>query len=105
MEAAESVQLVETNRVERLGDVSQDLAAVGGHQHIVLDPDSAPIGQVDARLDRDDHARLKRDLGFLAEPRGLVDIHAQAVAEPMVKKTAETGLLDDGAGFGIDVWP
>ena len=47
-----------SDRVERLGDVGQDLAAVGGHQHVVLDPDAAPAGQVDARLDRDDHARL-----------------------------------------------
>ncbi len=32
-----------------------------------------------------------------------MDVHADPVTEPMVKKTAETCLLDDGAGFGVDV--
>ena len=32
-----------------------------------------------------------------------MDVHAQPVTQPMVKKTAETCFLDDGAGFGIDV--
>ena len=32
-----------------------------------------------------------------------MDVHAEAVAQAVVKKTAETGLLDDGAGFGVDV--
>ena len=42
-------------------------------------------------------------VGLLAEPGGLVDVHAEPVAQAVVKKTAETGLLDDGAGFGVDV--
>ncbi len=89
--------------IRRAGDVGQDLAAVGGYQHVVFDPDATPAGQVDAWLDGNDHAGLKRDVGFLAEPRGLMDIEAQAVTQAVGKKRAETGLLDDGAGFGVDV--
>src|SRR5262249_14501897 len=32
-----------------------------------------------------------------------MNVHSQTVTEPMVKKTAETCLLDDEAGFGVDV--
>ncbi len=32
-----------------------------------------------------------------------MDVQAQAVSQAVGKKTAEAGLLDDGAGFGIDV--
>ena len=95
--------LSKTNRVQGPGQVGQDLAAVGGHQDIVLDADTAPIGKVDPRLDGHDHARLQDGLGLLAEPGRLVNLHAQAVADAVVKKTAETRLLDDGAGFGIDI--
>ena len=46
---------------------------------------------------------LEDGLGFLPKPGSLVDVHPQSVAQAVVKKTAETRLLDDGAGFGIDI--
>src|SRR5215218_3075759 len=51
------------HRVERFRDVGQDLATVVGHQHVVLDPDAAPAGQIDAGLDGDHHAGLELDVG------------------------------------------
>ena len=75
------------DRVERLGDVGQDLAAVGGHEHVVLDPDAAPVGQVDPRLDRDDHARPGAWPSVVRrKQRGLVDLQAEPVAQAVVKK-------------------
>ena len=32
-----------------------------------------------------------------------MNVHAQAMPQAMGKKTAETGVLDDGAGFGVDI--
>ena len=32
-----------------------------------------------------------------------MDLQADAVAQAVVKKTAEAGLLDHGAGLGVDV--
>ena len=40
------------HRVEVARQGREDFGAVGGHQDVVLDPDAAPVGQVDARLDR-----------------------------------------------------
>lgn len=34
-------------------------AAVASYQHVVFDADAPPSGQIDARLDREDHARLQ----------------------------------------------
>ena len=42
-------------------------------------------------------------LDALRSLRSLVDVHAYPVTQPMVKKTAETCILDHGAGFGVDV--
>ena len=33
-----------------------------------------------------------------------MNLHAEPVSQPVIKKTAETGLLDHRAGFGIDSW-
>src|SRR5207248_5482022 len=52
---------------------------------------------------RDHHSGLERIRGFLAEPRGLMDLQAQPVAQPMVEEITETGFLDAGAGDGIDL--
>ena len=83
--------------------MGEDLAAVGGHQHVVLDTNASPVGQVHARLNCDYHARLERGIRLFPEPWSLMNIHPQPVSQPVVKKTAETCFLDDGAGFGIDV--
>ena len=51
-----------------LGQRAEDLVAVLGHHHQVLDPHAAAARQVDARLDGDDVARLERRLAR-CEPR------------------------------------
>src|SRR4051794_14307565 len=61
----------------------QHLAAGVGDQHVVLDADAALAGQVDARLDRDDHPGPQLFLAAgLPEGGQLVDLPADAVAEP-----------------------
>ncbi len=55
-----------------------------GDQHDILNADAAPVGDVDARLDGGDHARLERfglwRLVAPADRRPLVDVEADAVA-------------------------
>ena len=83
--------------------MGQDFAAFGGDQHVVFDADPAPVGQIDPRLDGHDHARLEDGVGPAAKLGGFVDVQAQTVAEAVAKKAAETGLLNDGAGFGVHI--
>src|SRR5689334_12864074 len=97
------IAAVQAGDAQSPGQARQDLGALGGHEDIVLDPDATTAGQVDAGLDGDDHAGPEHDVGFPAEERGLVDVHADAVAQAVGKKAAEAGLLDRGAGFGVNV--
>src|SRR4051812_38697562 len=53
-----------------------DLAALVGDDHEVLDPHADRAGHVDARLDGDDVPRLQRVLALLGEPRPLVHLEA-----------------------------
>src|SRR5689334_14263375 len=92
-----------TGRVERAGQAAQDLAALGCDQHVVLDPDSAPTRDVDPRLDGHDHARPQFDRAVTPEDRGLVDVPAQAVAEPVGEESAEAGLVDQRTRLGVDI--
>ena len=66
-----------------------------GHDHEVLDPDADSPGHVDARLDRDRVARGERALGGLAEPRRLVHLEPDAVAEPVAEVLLVAGAVDD----------
>ena len=73
--------------VERSGDDLQllrqrrdDLGAVVGDDHEVLDPHAHGARDVDPGLDRDDHAGGQRGLALLGQPRPLVDVEAHAVA-------------------------
>ena len=51
-------------------------------------------GQVDAGLDRHHLAGLQGVLGAAAEPRRLVDLEADAVAEPVAEALAVAGFVD-----------
>src|SRR3954462_5497443 len=62
-----------------------DLAAVVGDDDEVLDPHTDRAGHVHTRLDRDDVARLQRVLPLLGEPRALVDLEPDAVAEAVAE--------------------
>src|SRR5262245_6670 len=48
--------------------------AVVRHQHVVLDPHTAPAGDVHAGLDGHDHARLQHVLRVGTDARGLVNL-------------------------------
>ena len=78
-------------------------AAVLGDDDEVLDPHAELARQVDARLDGDDFAGREHVVGARREARPLVDLEADAVAEPVAEVLAVAGLLDHLAGDRVDV--
>jgi hypothetical protein len=74
------------------------------HQHVILDPHTAPPGDVDARLDRDHHSRLERAFFVLSQARGLVNLEADAVSQPVAEFGAITGVFDHLTSGPIDVF-
>src|SRR5438093_791911 len=86
-----------------LADVGQHLTTVGRHQHVVFDANSAPAGQIDSWLNREDHARLENGLRVLPYGGSFMHLQSQAMTEAMSKKLAEALLFDHGPGLGIDV--
>src|SRR5262245_56037531 len=91
--------------------VGQNLHAAAGHEHIVLDPDAAPAGQIGARLDREHHARLYSfvagvDIGSApCDPRALMDLDAQTVPRPVTESGAQPVPVEGVAGRGVDLEP
>ena len=84
--------------------IAEHAAPVGRDLDHVLDARAAQPGHVDARLHGDDRPRRKRVLGELAtEPRPLVDVEADAVAEPVGEGIAVPGARDHVSGRGVDV--
>ena len=71
-----------------------------GDDDQVLDPHPELAGQVDAGLDRDDFARGEHVVGALREPRPLVHLEADAVAERVAEVLAVAGVVDHLAGDG-----
>ncbi len=59
--------------------------------------------EVDARLDGDDVAGRERVGALGREPRRLVDVEAEAVAETVAERAGEVAALDDVARGGVDV--
>ena len=86
-----------------LGQRGEDLAAVLGDHHQVLDPDPELARQVDAGLDGDDVAGAQLVLGALRQPRRLVDLEADAVTETVAELLAVAGGVDHRAGDGVDL--
>src|SRR5688572_8989873 len=83
-------------------EVGQQLAAGVGDEHVVLDAHAALAREVDAGLDRDDHAGAELFLAAgLAHGGQLVDVAADAVAEPVAEVGAEAGALDHVAGDAV----
>ena len=69
--------------------VREDIAAVLGDDHEILDPHAADARQVDARLDRDDVARRRARVSAGArQPRRLVGDEPDAVPEPVAEVLA-----------------
>ena len=69
----------------------------------VLDPDAELPGQVDARLDGDDVAGPQLVLGARRQPRALVHLQPDAVAEPVPEALAVARRLDQLARDGVGV--
>src|SRR3954467_13260477 len=76
----------------------QDVGTIAADDHQVLDPYAEAAGQVHAGLHRDRVSRRQRALPARGQPRLLVDLQADAVAEPVSELLAVTGRLDDPAG-------
>ena len=77
--------------------------AVGADEDVVLEPDAAALGVVDAGLDGEDHALAQRRVRGRDEERRLVDLGADRVAGA-VQAGAELRMgLDDHALGGVDV--
>src|SRR5262249_41438294 len=70
-------------------------AATGLDDHVVLDADAAPAGQVDAGLDGDDHALLEHGVAARVEAGVLVRLQAQAVADAVDEPVAQAAGPDD----------
>src|SRR5687768_11577757 len=70
--------------LETAVEARQHLAPGVGDQHVVLDPHAPFAGQVDPRLDGHDHSRPQLFVAAgLAHRRQLVDLAADAVAQPV----------------------
>ena len=67
---------------------------VVGDDDQVLDPDPELARDVDAGLDRDHVAGLEHVLRALAQPRRLVDLEPDAVAEPVAEVVLVAALAD-----------
>ena len=62
-------------------------------------------GHVDPGLDGDDHARRQRGVALLGQPRPLVDVEPDPVAQPVAEVLGVAGGVDDRAGDGVDLAP
>src|SRR5918911_4088141 len=85
------------NGHELLRERGQDLGAVVSDDDEVLDADAAAALEVDARLDGHDVPGSERVRGRVGETRRLVDLDADAVAEPVAERGAEPFARDDVA--------
>src|SRR5438105_9241252 len=73
------------NGCQLLRERGQHLEPVVGDDREVLDPDPADAAQVDAGLDRDDVAGGEDVARLPVEVRALVELEADAVAEPVAE--------------------
>lgn len=69
--------------------------------HHVFQTDAAPIGQVEARFNSDDHAGLQLFAAARRKARLLMDRNPHPMAEAMAESIAVTGIDRSGAG----AWP
>src|SRR3954447_2996632 len=69
-----------TSELEVVRVLREDLVPVLGDENDVLDPHPAEVGEVEARLDRDDVADDER-LAAVVERGRLVELETEAVAE------------------------
>src|ERR1051326_6288702 len=81
--------------------ITQAPRTVGGQMDIVLQPDAPPPRKIDPRLDRDYRSGRERGLGGPGEPRGLVHLEPDPVAERVPECVVVSGAGDDVARQGV----
>ena len=86
-----------------LGSEETTSPAVVGDDHEVLDAHADGARDVDPGLDRDHHAGSERGLALLGQPRALVDVEPDAVAEAVAEVLGVAGGVDDRARHGVDL--
>jgi hypothetical protein len=91
--------------------VRQYFHARVGHEHIVFNPDAAPIWKIRARLNREDHAGSHElvsniNVGPPADDPGIfVDVDAQTVTGAVTEGVAHPGLREAIARSAINGEP
>src|SRR5207253_2523691 len=87
--------LLDVTTFQRLIQRGEHLAARMGNQDIILDSHAAFTGEINSRLDGDDHSRPQLFLAAgLSHDRQLVNFAPNAMAEPMAELLAKAGFLD-----------
>src|SRR4051812_14745550 len=98
-----------SQHAQPLRSSGQVAATSPSHHHHVLDPHTEFPRQVDSWFNRDDVTDLQLRRVFRADPRQLVNLPADPVAQGMHEVLAVTSLLDDIPGDRIelsatDIW-
>src|SRR5690606_24982947 len=88
-------------RDQFLGAVGEHLVAILGHEHQVLDAQSREAEDVDAGLDRHDHAGLQHVIGALREAWSLVYLQTRTVAEAVREVLGQALFGQVVAGDGV----
>src|SRR5438105_2567228 len=82
---------------------AQDVVALVGHDHQVLDPYPEATREVDARLDRDHVAGEQRPVRALGQAGALVDLDADPVPEAVAEMLAVAPSVDHRPCHGVDL--
>ena len=98
VEARRPQPLALIDELELFRQAAEVAVAVVGDDDQVLDPDAELARQVDAGLDRHHFAGREHVLGARRDARPLVDLEADAVAEPVAEALAVAGGVDRARG-------
>src|SRR5215471_14778612 len=105
-QARQGVSALEDKQLPRgrcCGRGEQGTGSPGAHHQGVLDPDTAPAGHVDARLDGDGNPVSKSTGPAVSQHRRLVDLQAHPVPQTVREVLAVAGLGNDVAGRRVHV--
>jgi hypothetical protein len=82
---------------------AQHPATATCHQTVILNPYSAPPGEVDSGFNGHHHSTFQFPILAAGQAYRLVDLQAEPMTQAMGKAFAEACLLDGGAGSRIDL--
>src|SRR5665648_737085 len=80
----------------------QDFAALFSDQNNVLDPNAAPIWNINTRFDCNDHARFQHALFSQIQIGSFVDDHTHGVSQSMSKVIPIASVFDNFPSYCID---